>query len=342
MPTTLLERETATDFVTIDDVPIFMEHSTQARDGSPMVFTRRELEGIVATCNQRYSAGLPAAVIIGHTSDFDTEEKEAIGFVGPYKLARLPSGKWGIYATLQFRREHADAMKRYPRVSVELWPDEDLADSIIDPVCLIGGSVPRLDLPGVKFRRRGDRLRYSLSPGIVQELLSVVQGTKEWAFLQSLLERATVPGSASPSREGDEPRAEAAEAQREGVFGPWHKPETDRSTEHIDGYDAQRESVFGQWRQRQARVYPHLKTEQAVGQKIQDGVEREFGRYARPGRPISFDRLRPPAGRSPMPEASRRALEACEQAAARGERPDYSEELRKAGGPDPAGQPAFP
>lgn len=307
----LLERDSKTDFVSVPDVPIFMEHTTRARDGSPMVFTRRELEGIVNTCNQRYSAGLPAAVIIGHTSDSpDAPEKEAVGFAGPFRLARMPGGKWGIYATLRFRREHADAMKRYPRVSVELWPDEDLRDSIIDPVCLIGGSVPRLDLPGVKFRRRGQPFRYSLSPSLVQEVLSALRETAEWKWLQARMEAegGTIPRDTSNVGRGDQPRANRDQDKHEKEFGPWHAAESNRDVSHIEEHNRQREAAFG--------------------------------RYGRPGRPLSFQRIKPGGVGTPTP--SDRALEETLRRRGAGEAVEYEDVLVQAGGADPRGKPAFP
>jgi len=55
-------------FVTLRDVPVFVEHETIAKDGRRLRFGRAELEAVCRRCNQRIDqTGDYAAVTLGHT-----------------------------------------------------------------------------------------------------------------------------------------------------------------------------------------------------------------------------------------------------------------------------------
>jgi hypothetical protein len=124
---------------------VFVEHEAQLSDGRRVVFDWRLLTAIVRNCNERIAqTGDYATVIIGHTKG-PGDNPPVIGFAGPFSLGLL-NGKLAIFADFHLFPEHADALRRYPRRSPEFILHEDLSKTYFDPIALLGGEPPRLDL----------------------------------------------------------------------------------------------------------------------------------------------------------------------------------------------------
>jgi len=132
-------------FITIRNVPVFIEHEAHLSDGRRVVFDWRLLSAIVRNCNERIAkTGDYATVIVGHTKG-PGDNPPVIGFAGPFALGLL-NGKLAIFADFHLYPEHADALRRYPRRSPEFILHEDLSQTYFDPIALLGGEPPRLDL----------------------------------------------------------------------------------------------------------------------------------------------------------------------------------------------------
>lgn len=151
------------DFVAYHDIVVFDEHE---RDG--VVVDRAYLESIVDGCNYRIQdTGDFCTLVIGHTGEKeDSPDPEVVGFSGNYKVidnfgALAPRS--AITATWWIYREHDDdgVMKKYPRRSVELWPE----DKYFDPIALLGAETPCRDL-GLAYEKGGKSIRYEMEGSV--------------------------------------------------------------------------------------------------------------------------------------------------------------------------------
>lgn len=172
----------AAEWVLRRDVPVFKEHVAATPSGQPVRFGQCELERVATAMNRRIrSTGDYPQLCIGHTSDDPSEEKPSIGSAGPFRVGMIrEDGKlvYAIFADFHLRREHGDALMKYPRRSVELHipkttggqPDYDRMR--LDPICLLGANAPRLDLGMTAYSVRAGQadlevLRYSaLAPAM--------------------------------------------------------------------------------------------------------------------------------------------------------------------------------
>lgn len=190
------------DFEVYKDVPVFSTSATFM--GKPVTL------GILKKIVNRMQSFGPSAVVIGHTDDDGDIEKPVVGYALNYRIKRNGNEYLLICDIIMCER---GIMEKYPRRSIELW-----ADYTIDPVCLLGSSTPRVDLPTVVVRysrHSGKKLRYRRDTmddrAIVNEVLEALQHTKEWQFLSELLkewqelqDNATVD---SEDKAGKEPEA---------------------------------------------------------------------------------------------------------------------------------------
>lgn len=138
-------------YVRVDNVPVFAEHVTRDNEGRTLRFGPAELKQLADSCNRRIQAnGDYAAVIVGHTSsktDAVQRHPEVIGYAGPFLLGVQGFGaakKYVILATFWIRRDRVAIYNAYPRRSAELWIQG--ANSFLDPIALLGGDPPRLDM----------------------------------------------------------------------------------------------------------------------------------------------------------------------------------------------------
>jgi len=175
-----------TEFVTYRNVPIFAEHRTTSSSGRELVFTRAELEAVCSRCNQRIAdTGDYATIIIGHTPDpaalasGQAKPSPVVGFAGPFRMGKIGEGdaqKWAILADFHIYRNQPEVIRLYPRRSPELWLQPNYEDMFLDPIALLGGEAPRLDM-GLLYTavKDGQRIeKYAaVSPGPMNSSLPV-------------------------------------------------------------------------------------------------------------------------------------------------------------------------
>lgn len=140
-----------------DNVAVFDEH-TGEDDG--VVYDRRTLEAIAANCNRRIDdTGDWCPIVIGHTSYGEEggtpHDPPVVGFAGPWWVAQYGKQRprWAIFCQCWLFAEMADVWKKYPRRSVEIWPEQDPTQRFFDPLCLLGSETPRRDL-GLMYAKR--------------------------------------------------------------------------------------------------------------------------------------------------------------------------------------------
>lgn len=162
----------AGDFVIIEDRPVFKEHWTrELKDDEtdevrvPSKYIgKTDLEHIAKACNDRIADTNDfCTVCIGHNGEGEHENKEIVGYAGPFYVARhgRTKPKYAIFAKRMYIfRDRYEQVKRYPRVSAEYWCNEsDPTRGYIDPISLLGSQTPELDL-GIRYgkTRTGTRL----------------------------------------------------------------------------------------------------------------------------------------------------------------------------------------
>ena len=136
------------EFILIRDVPVFREHVAQLSDGRNVTFDREVLERIVENCNRRIAeTGDYAAITVGHTKrpGEPGEQPPVVGFAGPFRVGEL-AGKTAIFADFRIFKDMADVLSRFPRRSAEFRLTPDIRDTWLDPIALLGGLPPKLDL----------------------------------------------------------------------------------------------------------------------------------------------------------------------------------------------------
>lgn len=134
-------------FVRIADVPVFIEHQTIIRDRK-IRFGPEELEAIAERCNRRIEeTGDYVPLTLGHTPapGESKPDPEVVGFAGPFRVGDY-EGKKAIFADFHVFREDVERLRKYPRRSPELWLEENIEDSYLDPIALLGAETPRLDM----------------------------------------------------------------------------------------------------------------------------------------------------------------------------------------------------
>jgi len=133
------------------DLVVFDEHDETNADGKVVrKFDKDRLQKIVDVCNQRFQKdGSPALIGPGHTllaKDAKESDQPAIwGLATDFRVGEFgPSQKTGILATFYMKRaidttdergnpkviSGHQALKEYPRPSIELWHKENLIDWI--------------------------------------------------------------------------------------------------------------------------------------------------------------------------------------------------------------------
>lgn len=157
------------------DVVVFDEHfrpektlptgrKIPARD-----FKKADLEKIARNCNDRDTKGLPAALVLGHTTDDDSEkaQPEIVGYDRNFRVEWSEQlGKNVIKADRYLRREKAREAEQYPRTSVEHWINQDF----LDPIALVKRT-PKLDIPQWHYTSRKGELveRYSMESDMAND-----------------------------------------------------------------------------------------------------------------------------------------------------------------------------
>lgn len=137
-----------TEFFNLRDVVVFLAHRAQLSDGRTVDFGREELAAIVENNNRRIAeSGDYAVITLGHTPapGEDKPQPEVVGFAGPFRLGEF-AGKPAILADFHIFRRLKDVLNRYPRRSPEFRLTDDLRQTHLDPIALLGAEPPRLDM----------------------------------------------------------------------------------------------------------------------------------------------------------------------------------------------------
>ena len=167
------------DFIDLGWRPVFAEHVD--RDGNR--FTRSSMEKIAERCNERISETDDfVPVSLGHNKG--GKDTEVVGFAGPFRIGEIGKKKKraAIYGRFRVYKEDHHKIRKYPRLSVELWTSEKKpTEGYFDPISLLGSETPELDL-GTRYSkapRAGQRcVKYSAAfaggtnvvlPGLVGE-----------------------------------------------------------------------------------------------------------------------------------------------------------------------------
>lgn len=175
-------------FVLIRDVPVFVEHEAVIR-GQRVRFGRAELEALAERCNRRIEeTGDYVPLTLGHTPapGENKPDPEVVGFAGPFRLGEY-EGKPAILADFHIYREDLERVRKYPRRSPELWWEDSVSESYLDPIALLGAETPKLDMGLLQYRRIGKRKhvkRYmAVAPGPANVFVpEEVEAKKEYAM----------------------------------------------------------------------------------------------------------------------------------------------------------------
>ena len=143
-------------FHIVENVPVFAEHTTTAKDGRTLEFNYVNLKKVCDCCNRRIqSRGNFATIIIGHSPDpalvraGKLKNPPAVGFAGPFRMGLLgfgPDQVWAILARMRFFLKSWPEAQQYPNRSPELWLMPSYDEMFLDPIALLGAETPRLDL----------------------------------------------------------------------------------------------------------------------------------------------------------------------------------------------------
>lgn len=142
------------DFVTVASVPILDEHVLTARDGDvEAVVDAAFLEDVAENCNGRFaSTGDAVPLVVGHTvpNAPETEQPPIVGYATNFRVGDFnDTGRQAIYCDFHVHKEHENALRDYPRRSVELW----VRKREIDPISLLGATTPERDLGILRYSR---------------------------------------------------------------------------------------------------------------------------------------------------------------------------------------------
>lgn len=149
--TNSLSRLLGEDYETVDGLAIFDEHEEKDKEGNVVrKFDKDRLAKIAENCNKRFTKdGSPAMIGPGHTlldkSAPEQSQPPIWGMATDFRVGEFgPSKRLGILAKFYMKRQiettdergntrvlsGTQALKEFPRPSVELWHKEDLIDWI--------------------------------------------------------------------------------------------------------------------------------------------------------------------------------------------------------------------
>lgn len=141
------------EFIDLGYHPVFKAH--RDRDGN--VFGDAEIHGLVESNNDRIAdTGDYCPIVIRHTKEGQENGQEVVGFLGPYRYGRVgnlnPAS--AVEGRIRIFKSDADKVRRFPRMSVELWSTKgNPTKGIFDPACLLGSETPELDLGLIRYAK---------------------------------------------------------------------------------------------------------------------------------------------------------------------------------------------
>lgn len=132
-------------------VPVFDEHTN---DDLGVHYDRPKLERIAANNNARAESDNFCPLIIGHNDLNDKKsEKPIVGYARDFTVEDGEDGPV-IKCDFYFPKAYKDVPLAFARRSIELW-GQDPEEQFFDPIALLGGTTPRLDIgqPSRMYRR---------------------------------------------------------------------------------------------------------------------------------------------------------------------------------------------
>lgn len=125
---------------------VFDEHDEKAGGKVVRSFKKQDLERIVRKCNALAAQGDLCPLTIGHTipgeTVKETDQPEIVGYAKDFKVCyHRVKKKHVIVSNWYIKKDRVAEARKYPRVSVELWPAEDR----FDPIALLRRT-PELEL----------------------------------------------------------------------------------------------------------------------------------------------------------------------------------------------------
>lgn len=94
-----------------------------------------------------------AAIVLRHTpvKGESKDDPPIVGFANNFGIGSVGrrNPRQAVIADLWYPESERERLKRYPRVSVEIWPE----DKIIDPIAMLGSETPKRDIGPVRFGR---------------------------------------------------------------------------------------------------------------------------------------------------------------------------------------------
>lgn len=217
------------------EIPILDEHDLLDEDGKVVFSIDADfLRDVARNNNQRVQeTGDETPIVVGHTKDGagEKEQPEIVGWARKFSVKPLyDTGRQAIWVLARFAKDKVDQVRKFPRRSVELW----LRKKLIDPISLLGATTPERNLGVLRFQA-GDQTYSAESPSeenmnkdeIVQSVLSALEETDVWKFMESLMKEASgdgaqadegvlppgpgVPGEQSPTMDASEGEKEDEE-----------------------------------------------------------------------------------------------------------------------------------
>lgn len=136
-------------------------HDKKSGKSRTIKFDRKKLERIARNSNERDRIGQCCPLMIGHTKEGGDEEEQPdiVGYARKFTVAYDEKlGRPVVRCSYYLRKEDAARAKKFPRTSVEVWPDDDF----FDPISLLKRT-PQRDLGQWTYGKGGRlKLRYSM------------------------------------------------------------------------------------------------------------------------------------------------------------------------------------
>lgn len=157
-------RFTDQEFVHVENVPVFAEHTTKDKDGNLVVYDRSALQVICDRCNTRIAdTGDFPPITAGHTPshsqlDRGVPQPDVLGYSGPFRMGMIgnKNPRWAIISDEWHHRDEAERLRKLRRRSPEVWLEDRMEDRFLDPIAALGAETPRLDMGLTRLCRSAD------------------------------------------------------------------------------------------------------------------------------------------------------------------------------------------
>lgn len=195
------------DKVTIHDLELFVGYDPEIddADSDAVDLDEDEISRILERTKTMAARGQRPKLILGHNSDSDSggEQRPVVGDVISLKMAKIGLGP-GILGDIEMAVSDFDQYvktNRYPRRSVEIWPDGYMSE-----VALLSSQTPARPLPDTRFAR--------IKPDDRPKMYSRTFGPMTFAF-----ESVPGPMNVRPPTFGDDDMEDETTRDEEATLG---------------------------------------------------------------------------------------------------------------------------